>query len=155
MTPAQVRTALVRDPGLADLHLADRGTGWIGGDLLSIVVKLWNDDDHNLIDGGFETATVGAKVVPSGGPERFEAEHRVYAAILRSIPGDVCLASEDSAGPTLLRLGDVVYVDPDGFRPEDVTGFGYVPGRLVTGIPPGLAAARTQQPAPHPVSTAG
>ena len=80
LTVAQVRTALLHDPGLADLHLVDRG-GWIGSDLVSIVVRPWEPDDRDLIDGGFERATVAAKIVPSSGPGRFETELRIYVAI--------------------------------------------------------------------------
>ena len=154
MTDAEVRTALVRDPGLADLHLVDRGTGWIGSNLVSLVVRPWEDDDRDLIDGGFQSATVTAKIVPKPGPARLDAERRVTAAILRLVPGDACLASEDSAGPTLLRLADAVYVDPDWFRPEDMAEFGGPPRRLVTGIPHGLAAATTHQAATQPASAA-
>ncbi len=153
MTVAQVRAALLRDPGLADLHLVDRG-GWIGSDLVSVVVRPWEPDDRDLIDGGFESATVAAKIVPSSGPGRLEAELRIYLAILRAIPGDLCLASQDSAGPILLRVDSVVYIDPNGLRPEDVTGLGYHPRQLVTGIPPGLATADARPATALPVSAA-
>jgi hypothetical protein len=154
MTAAEVRMVLARDPGLADLHLADRGTGWLGGDLVSLVVRLWEDDDRDLIDGGFQSATVMAKIVPKAGHSRFDAERRVIAAILRLIPGDACLASEDNPGPTLLRVTDVVYLDPDWFLPESLAKFGYLPRQLVTGIPPGLATATTHHAAAQPASAA-
>ncbi|MGI4955192.1 MAG: hypothetical protein ACRYGM_25580, partial [Janthinobacterium lividum] len=102
----------------------------------------------------FESATMAAKIVPSSGPGRFEAELRIYVAILRAIPGDVCLASQDSAGPILLRVDDVVYVDPNGLQPEDLTGLGYLPRQLVTGIPPGLAAAEARPATAAPISAA-
>lgn len=139
LSAAQVRAALVHDPELADLHLMDHGErDSLGSNQVSLVVKPWEEEDRHLIDGGFETATVRVKLIPKRGPTRFEAEHRALAAVLRLVPGDVCAAQQDSAGPDLLRLGGVVYINSDWIGPADLTDFGYVPERLVVGIPPGL-----------------
>ena len=93
-----------------------------------------------------------AKIVPKGGPGRFDAECRITAAILRLVPGDARLASEDSSAPTLLRVTDVVYPGPDWFLPDSLARFGCLPRQLVTGIPPGLAAAATHHAATQPAS---
>jgi len=139
LSAAQVRNALVHDPDLADLRLADYGEqGGLVSDQVSLIVKPWEDDDHHLIDSGFETGDVTITLIPKRGPARFEAEHRALAAVLRRVPGDMCAAQQDSAGPDLLRLGGVVYINPDWIGPEDLTDFGYVPERLVVGIPAGL-----------------
>ena len=57
------------------------------------------------------------------------------------MPGDVCAAQQDSAGPGLLRLGGIVYINPDWIGPEDLTDFGDAPERLVVGIPAGVVEA--------------
>ena len=62
-----------------------------------------------------------------------DAEYRVLAAMLRLVPGDMC-AELDTGGPlALLRLDDVVYVDPDRIGSESLTDFGYRPERLIVG----------------------
>lgn len=130
-----VRAALLHAPELADLGLVDLGTGSVGGKPVTALVGPWTEDDRDLIENGFETATVRIKLFPRGGSPGWDAFYRVLAAILRQVPGDVCLANQDAAGPDLLRLGEVLYVDPDGFRPENLTDFGYHPERIVAGIP--------------------
>ena len=135
LSAAQVRSALVHDLALADLGLVDHGEQvGIGGSRVSLVVRPWEEEDHDLIENGFETATVRVKVIPGRGPTRFESEQRIIAAILRLVLGDVCLAGQDAAGPDLLRLGGVVYVNPEGFRPENLIRFGHHPERIVVGI---------------------
>ncbi len=109
LSAEQVRAALLHDPALADLGLADLGTGTVSGKLITMIVKPWQEDDCDLIENGFKTATVRAKLFPRGGTEAgWDALYRAIAAIMRLVPGDVCLASQDSAGPDLLRLGGVV-----------------------------------------------
>jgi len=140
LSAAEVRAALVHDPALANLGLVDFPVqGEVGSDWINLIVRPWREDDHDLIEDGFETATVRVKFIPGWGTEGWEAEQRALAAILRLVPGDVCLANQDAAGPNLLRLDGVVYINPDGFRPENLTDFGYVPERLVVGIPAGAA----------------
>ena len=136
LSAEEVKIILLYDPELADLDLVDhREWNSISSDQVTLVVKPWDAEFGDVIEGGFNPATVRIKVIPGRGPNRFATEQRAIAAVLRLIPGDVCLANQDSAGPDLLRLGDVVYVDPDGFRPENLTNFGYVPDRIVIGIP--------------------
>lgn len=135
LSAEEVRASLLHDPELIDLKLVDRGTGSISGELVTVLVEPWTGDDHNLIEDGFEAATVRIKLFPKGGSPGWDASYRVLAAILRLVPGDVCLANQDAAGPDLLRLSGVVHVDPDGFRPENLIDFGYHPERIVVGIP--------------------
>lgn len=88
------------------------------------------------VAGGFGRRRAGFRPgCPGRGPTRFESEQRIIAAILRLVLGDVCLAGQDAAGPDLLRLGGVVYVNPEGFRPENLIRFGHHPERIVVGIP--------------------
>ena len=135
LSAEEVRATLLCDPELADLELVDLGTGSVGGKLVTVMVKPWMEDDHDLIENGFETASVRIKLFPRGGSPGWDAFYRVLATILRLVPGDVCLANQDAAGPDLLRLDGVVYVNPDGFRPENLIDFGYRPERIVAGIP--------------------
>lgn len=138
----EVRAALLHDPALADLRLVDHGQrDGLGSNQVSLVVKSWEEDDHHLIDSGFETGSVTITLIPGRGKKGWDAFYRARAAVLRRVPGDVCAAQQDSAGPDLLRLGGVVYINPDWIGPEDLTDFGYVPERLVVGIPAGLVEA--------------
>lgn len=143
LTASEVKAALLRDPALADLGLKDTGMDGLTSNQVTLLVKPWKEDDRDLIGNGFAVATVRVKVIPRHGPFRFEAEQRAQAAVLRLVPGDACLANQDAAGPGLLRLGEVVYVDPDWVSPENLTGFGYTPNRIVVGIP-ALAAEAAQ-----------
>lgn len=142
---AQVRTALVHDPALADLGLADNGE-WVGmgNKRLSLTVNPWDGDELDMIPDGFETADVTVTLTPGWGVEGWEAMQRVLAAVLRLVPGDVCLANENAAGPDLLRLGGVVYINPDGFRPDNLARFGHTPERIVVGIPAQAAEAAAE-----------
>lgn len=145
LAAAQVRAALVQDPALADLGLVDHGERvGIGGDWVSLVVKPWQAESHELIEDGFEAATVWVKLIPKWGEEGWDAVMCVLAAILRLVPGDVCLAGQDNAGPDLLRLDGVVYVNPDGFRADNLDRYGYRPERVVTGIPPRTVGTAAQ-----------
>ena len=138
----EVRTALRHDPALADLRLVDHGEqDGLGSNQVSLVVWPWEEDDRHLIDGGFETGSVTITLIPGRGKERWDAFYRALAAVLRRVPGDLCAAQQDSAGPDLLRLGGVAYINADWIGPEDLTDFGYVPERLVVGIPSGLVEA--------------
>ena len=116
LSAPQVRAALVGDPGLAGLDLVEDPQGMeVAGNAICVIVKPWQEDDHELIDNGFDTATVRCKTIPGRGEAGWDAERRVVAA--------------------LLRLGQVVYVNPYGFTPEHLAEFGYTPPRLVIGIP--------------------
>lgn len=142
LSAAQVRDALLHDPALADLGLVDRGD-WsgMGNERVSLSVSPWDEDDHDLIEGGFETATVTVTIGLVRGKVGWDAYHRVFAATLRLAPGDAC-AQEQGGGPLgLLRLDEVVYVDPDWISPENLARSGYHPERIVIGIPAGAAEA--------------
>lgn len=145
-TPEEVKAALVRDPALADLGLIERSNGWIGGGGVNVIVDPWNadpdpeEDDRHTISGGFEMADLLVGVIFGD----YEARCRVIAALLRLVPGDVCLADYDSAGPNVLRLDGTVYVNPRGYRPENLTDFGYAPERMVIGIPAQAAEAAAE-----------
>ncbi len=142
---AEVRAALVHDPALADLGLEDfEGLNEVGNDGISVVVRLWDEDDRTLIENGFETATVRVKFIPARGEVGGDLYFRTFAAVLRLVPGDAC-AQEQGGGPLgLLRLDGVVYVDLDWIGPENLTDFGYHPERIVVGIPPQTAEAAAQ-----------
>ena len=143
-TAAEVRAALADDPALAHLGLVDRGErGGVGCHLVKLAVRPWREDDYDLIPDGFETATVTVTLMIRRGEEEWQAMMRVVAAILRLVPGDVCLADQDAAGPDLLRLQGVVYVRPDGFGADNLARYGHTPERLVIGIP-SLAAVAEQ-----------
>lgn len=145
MTAEEVRTALVHHPELADLGLVDLGEeDSLISHPVSVVITPWEEDDRLLIDDGFETGSVQVTTIPrsgAAGDAAYRAEERIIAALLRLMLGDVRLADQNNAGPDLLRLGGTVYVDPDGFRPESLAENGYMPGRLVIGIPPDLPVA--------------
>ena len=142
MTPGEVKSPLEHDPTLAALGLLERPNGWVSGGGVNVVVDPWNadpdpdEDDRHTISGGFETADLMVGVIYGD----YEARCRVIAALLRLVPGDVCLASYVAPGPELLRLRGTVYIDPDGYRPENLTDYGYTPDQLVVGIPDGLAS---------------
>ena len=140
LSAEEVRAALLRDPDLADLSLADRGDGWLGGELTSLVVTPWEENDNFLIDNGFETGSVTVTLIPGRGEAGWNAHSRARAAVLRLVPGDVCAAQQDNNGPGLLRLDRTVYLNPNWIGPENLTAFGYHPERIVVGIPAGLAA---------------
>ena len=132
----QVRATLLHDRGIADLKLEDtEEENEISSEFVTLNVAPWGEDDHHLIGNGFQTGSVVVTVIPRRGPYKFEAEHRAIAAVLRLISGDICVANQDAAGPDLIRLGGVVYMNPDGFLPDSLTDFGYKPDRLVVGIP--------------------
>lgn len=136
----QVMDALMADLG-PDLGLERFGDDELASDVLSVDVTPWSEDDRDLIEGGFGTATVRVMLSPRTSDAGFDAAFRVLAALLRLVPGDAC-AQEQGGGPLgLLRLGGTVYVNPGQVRPEDLTGNGYLPERLVVGISPGLAAS--------------
>ena len=132
----------MHDPALADLGLVDHGERvGIGSDRVGLNVEPWTANDHDLIENGFETATVTITLFPGRGEAGWNAYHRTFAAILRLVPGDAC-AQEQGGGPLgLLRLGGVVYVNPNWIGPEDLTDFGYQPDRTVVGIPVGTVEA--------------
>ena len=145
LSAAEVRAALVHDPALADLGLVDHGERvGMGSDLVGLDVTSWEEDDHDLIEGGFETATVRVLLFPKRGRAGWDAYHRTFAAILRLVPGDAC-AQEQGGGPLgLLRLDGVVYVNPNWISPENLARFGYHPERIMVGIPPQTAEAAAQ-----------
>jgi hypothetical protein len=136
LSAADVRAALVRDPALADLALVDHGE-WVGmgNDRVSLNVDPWDEDDHDLIEGGFETATVTVTLGLARGKAGWDAYHRTFAAVLHLVPGDACAQEQGGGALGLLRLDGVVYVNPNWISPEDLTDFGYHPERIVVGIP--------------------
>ena len=145
LSAAEIRGMLADDPVLADLNLTDYGD-WVGmGNVrLSLKVDPWDEGDHDLVEGGFETATVTITLGPGWGGVGQDAYYRTFAAILRQAPGDAC-AQEQGGGPLgLLRLGGTVYVNPDWIGPEDLTDFGYHPERVVMGTPAGAGAAAAE-----------
>ena len=147
LSAKEIRTALVKDPALADLGLADEGD-WAGmGDerkRISLAIDPWKDNDHDLIENGFETASVTITLSPGWDEAGWDAYHRTFAALLRLTPGDAC-AQEQGGGPLgLLRQDGTVYVNPDWIGPEDLLDFGYNPERIVVGIPPKKVEAAAQ-----------
>ena len=142
---AEIRDALVQDPALADLELADYGERvGTGGKEFGLIVRPWEADDHDLIEDGFETATVRITLMPANTKMGWDAYHRTFAAVLRLVPGDAC-EQEQGGGPLgLLRLDGVVYVNPNWISPENLARFGYHPERIMVGIPPQTAEAAAQ-----------
>ena len=144
-SPAQIKEVLLHDPTLTNLLLMEYGSqGGLISDLVSVDIRPWEDDDHDLIEDGFETATVAITTIPGRGSAARKAEQCVIAAMMRLVPGDVCLASQDSAGPDLLRLNGVVYINPDGYSREHLSDFGYNPEQIVVGIPTKTIQATAQ-----------
>lgn len=118
---------------------------WLGGDPVSLIVVPWTEEERNLIEGGFKTASIYVKFVPRSSTAGFAAADRLLAAILHKVSGDACLQLQGCSGLGLLRRDGVVYVDPDQLRPEDLTENGYTPERLIVGVPAEAAAwAATQ-----------
>ena len=141
-SPGEVSAALTHDVALADLELIDHGerVGMVGNGI-SLEVTLWDENSRTLIENGFETATVRVTFSPARGQVGGEPHRRLFAAVLRLVPGDAC-AQEQGGGPLgLLRLAGIVFVDPDFINPEQLTRYGYAPEQLVVGIPQGLAEA--------------
>ena len=65
LSAGEVRAVLLHDPALADLRLVDHGErDGLGSDRVSLVVTPWEEDDHHLIDGGFETGSVTVTLIP-------------------------------------------------------------------------------------------
>ena len=108
---------------------------WLGGDLVSLIVRPWTEDDRDLIEGGFETASIYVKFVPRTSTAGFAASDRLLAAILCSVPGDAYMRRQDGESAGLVRRNGVVFLDPDQLSPEGLTQNGYTPERLVVGVP--------------------
>ena len=137
LSAQEVRTALIRDPILAELGFVDVGIlDEVGNQGVSLIVRAWDEDDRYLIDNGFETSSLSITFIPANGKAGWEPYRWAFAGVLRVVPGDVC-AQEQGGGPLgLLRLDDVVYVNPNWIIPSDLTDYGYHPERIVVGIPP-------------------
>lgn len=140
---AQVRTALVHDPALADLGLADRGE-WVGmgNKRLSLTVNPWDGDELDLIPDGFETADVTVTFTPGWNVEGWEAMQRVLTAVLRIVPGDVCLASENAAGPDLRAWAGWCTSTPMASGPRTSPTSATIPSASWSASRPGLPRPR-------------
>lgn len=140
LAPAALAARLAAEHGLQP------DGDWLGGDLVSLIVRPWTEDDRDLIEGDFRTASVHVKFVPQTSTAGFAAADRLLAAILCSVPGDAYMRRQNSDRAGLLRRDGVVHLDPDQLGPEELTRNGYTPERLVVGVPPEVAsssAART------------
>lgn len=126
---------------LAAEHSLQPDGAWLGGDLVSLIVRPWTEDDRDLIEGDFETASIYVKFIPRTSTAGFAAVERLLAAILCSVPGDAYMRRQDSDRAGLLRRDGVVYLDPDQLHPEGLTQNGYTPERLVIGVPAEGAAS--------------
>lgn len=148
LTPKQVITALAHDRELADLGLEDKGEeDGLFSHPVGVIVTPWEDEDCHMITGGFQTGSVTVTIIPrrrAAGSAAHEAQERVIASLLRLVPGDVCLANEGSARPALLRVDGIVYVNPNEARPESLAANGYVPERLVIGVPSRIAKSAAE-----------
>ena len=142
LSAIEIRATLLHDSLLVDLGLQDyRMVDEVGNDNISVIVRPWDEDDRTLIENGFQTATVRVMFVPAKGTPGQEPYRRMFAAVLRLVPGDAC-AQDQGGGPLgLLRTGDTVYVNPGFIIPRKLIDYGYTPKKLVIGIPPEIAAA--------------
>ena len=138
----EVRTALVKDPLLAESDFADSGIlDEVGNSGVSLIIRPWEEDDAALIENGFQTASVRVKFIPAKGEAGWKPYRQAFAGVLRVAPGDAC-AQQQGGGPLgLLRLDGVVYLNPNWISPDHLTDFGYHPKRIVIGIPPLVAEA--------------
>ena len=136
LSAAEVSATLVHDSALEDLALIESGRYvTMGGNEVSLEVTPWEEDDRTLIENGFETATVRVMFIPARGQVAGEQFRRMFAAVLRLVPGDAC-AQDQGGGPLgLLRVNGSVYINPDFIWPEDLFDYGYTPKQLVVGIP--------------------
>lgn len=129
VSPTAFAAQLVAEHGL-------RPNGvWLGGDLVSLVVRPWTEDDRDLVEEDFETASIYVKFVPRTSTAGFAASDRLLAAILYSVPGDAYVRRQDSERAGLVRRNGVVYLDPDQLSLEGLTQNGYIPERLIVGVP--------------------
>lgn len=108
---------------------------WLGGDLVSLIVRPWTEDDRDLIGEDFETASIYVKFVPRTSTAGFAASDHLLAAILYSVSGDAYMRRQDSERAGLVRRDGVVYLDPDQLSLESLTQNGYIPKCLVVGVP--------------------
>ena len=145
LSATEIRAYLAHDPSLSNLALVDNGERvGMSGDGISLVVRAWEADDRNVIDNGFETATVRIQFIPARGQVGGERYRRLFAAVLRLVPGDAC-AQDQGGGPLgLLRVNESVYINPDFIWPEDLFNYGYTPKQLVVGIPSSIAEAAAE-----------
>ncbi len=149
LSAEEIKVRLMADPELANLGLRETGKGdGVASQAVTLRVRPWHSlNEDALLEYGFGDPTVSMALIRGWGEQAADAEYRVLAAVLRLVPGDVC-AELDTGGPlALLRLGGVVYVDPDRIGPENLTDFGYIPERLIVGPVPSQVAAVAARPA--------
>ncbi len=157
LSPEEIRRRLLHDPALADLGLKETGArDGVTCMAATLMIRPWDAQDENAaLEAGFDTASVSMTLIRGWETGAADAERRVFAAMLRLVPGDLCAELEGGGPLALLRVDDLLYLDPAKIAPESLSESGYAPIQLLLGIPPGLATARIQQPAPHPVSASG
>lgn len=108
--------------------------GWLNSPHVNISIRVWQESDRALSQINFGPATLVIKFMPRSSDDGFAAQLNILAAILAVYPGDASLEFGEG-GVELLRLKDVVYLDPNGLQIEDLADVGYQPMNIEIGIP--------------------
>jgi hypothetical protein len=127
----------LREDLAAELQLRRAENFWLYGNAAGVRITAAEAKDLALAEPTIGHATLKATLTPNtrhGQDLAMRELHQLAAAILRHCPGDAVLAPQDSTA-ALLRLGDVVYIDPRQmprawFDPADLAA-----ARIVEGIP--------------------
>ena len=135
LSAEQIIARLIGDAELADLALRKtEARDGVTSTSVTLKIRPWDSfDEDALLEHGFDDPTISMTLIRGWGEKAPDAEYRVLAAMLRLVPGDMCAELDTGGSLALLRLDDVVYVDPDRIGAESLTDFGYRPERLIVG----------------------